>query len=164
MAKIVIILRGCSGSGKSTYARRVKTKLTHIFGASVSVCSADDYFCKTGTYAYDRAKINKAHEECQDKARKAFNHGIDYILVDNTNVSRSDLKPYIELAKEFEYNVVEKVFGLDTDTSTLAARNQHGVPREKVELMARKLADSIRNVEGQTVKKANGILTVRIKR
>lgn len=164
MAKRLIVLRGAPGSGKSTYANQIKSKLKGIFGVSVSICSADQFFMKSGTYQYDRAKISRAHEECQENARKAMNHGIEYVLLDNTNVSRSDFKPYIELAKEFEYEVIEKIFGLGVDYEVLAKRNVHNVPASKVESMARKLADSVRNVEGQTVKKVNGILTVKIKR
>jgi predicted kinase len=160
----LIISRGCPGSGKTTYARRIKAKFKGIYGISVSICSADDYFIKNGTYSYDRTKIGRAHEYCRDQARKAMNHGAYYIVFDNTNIARDEFKTYIELAKEFEYQTIEKVFGLDIAIEELAARNLHGVPKEKVELMARKLADSIRNVEGQTVKKANGIMTIRIKR
>lgn len=162
--KRLIVLRGCPGSGKSTYAQRIKSKLKDLFGVSVVICSADDYFTKSGSYIFDQSKLNKAHEECREQTKRAMRNGIECVIVDNTNTTRRDLKPYIELAKEFEYDVVEKIFGLDIDVSELHVRNQHGVPREKIELMARKLADSVRNVEGQTIKKVNGILTVKIKR
>jgi predicted kinase len=162
--KRLLILRSAPGGGKSTYANRVKAKMRGLFGASVCIASADSYFIKNGTYRYDRAKIGKAHEECRKQAHQAFLRDIPYILVDNTNVQRSDFKDYVRMAQEFGYEIVEKVFGLDLDVTQLHARNQHGVPLDKVKLMDYKLRDSIRNVEGQTVKKVNGILTVRIKR
>lgn len=160
----LIILRGVPGSFKSTYAQRVKAKMKGIYGISVAVVSADHYFTKNGIYTYDRAKIGKAHEDCRDKARKAMLHGAPYVMIDNCNVKRADFAEYIRLAKEFGYQIIEKVFGLDLSIDELHARNQHNVPRNKIELMAQKLEDSVRNVEGQTIKKVNGILTVEIKR
>jgi predicted kinase len=162
--KRLLILRSAPGGGKSTYAKRLKAKLKGIYGLSAAICSADDYFIKNGTYRFDRFKLSRAHEECHKQAHQAFLHDIPYILIDNTNVSRSDFKDYVRMAQEFGYEIVEKVFGLDLDAEQLHARNQHGVPLETVAKMKAKLVDSIRNVEGQTVKKVNGILTVRIKR
>jgi predicted kinase len=162
--KKLIICRGSPGSGKSTYARRVKAKMLGVFGLSCTVASADDYFVKNGIYTFDRTKLSKAHEYCRDQVHKAMIHNSEYILLDNTNISRPEFKPYIELAKEFGYQTIEKVFGLDATVDELVKRGTHNVPREKVELMARKLVDSVRNVEGQTVHKVNDIMTIRIKR
>lgn len=164
MTKKCIVLRGCPGSGKSTYANRIKSKFKNIYGVSVAICSADNYFIKNGTYFYDRTKLSRAHENCQNQARKAALHDMPYILIDNTSIMRSDFAYYIRLAKEFDYQIIEKVFGLDLSPSELFARNCHGVPIEKIKLMSQKLADSIRNVEGQIVKKANKIMTIIIKR
>jgi predicted kinase len=160
----LIILRSAPGGGKSTYARRVKAKMKGLYGISVAVCSADDYFVKNGTYTFDRTKLGRAHEYCREQAHKAMIHNAPYVLLDNTNVKRNDFSEYIRMAQEFGYQTIEKIFGLDATLDELVKRGTHNVPREKVELMARKLVDSIRNVEGQTVKKANGILTVEIKR
>ena len=162
--KKLIICRGSPGSGKSTYARRVKAKMLGMFGLSCTVASADDYFVKNGIYTFDRTKLSKAHEYCRDQVHKAMIHNTPYVLVDNTNIRRNDFSEYIRMAQEFGYQTIEKVFGLDATVDELVKRGTHNVPREKVELMSRKLIDSVRNVEGQTVKKAMGILTVEIKR
>ena len=163
MNKMLILLRGVSGAGKSTYAQRIRAKLKGLCGLTCIVCSADDYFMKTGEYKYDRSKIGKAHEECKRQARQAMNHDIPFVLVDNTNIVRAEFTDYIELAKEFGYITIEKIFGLDLNITELYARGRHGVPIDKVKITAQKLADSVRNVEGQTIHKVNGILTVRIK-
>jgi predicted kinase len=160
----LLLLRGAQGSGKSTYAKRVRAKLKGIFGVSAVICSADDFFLKTGTYRFDPRKLDRAHEECKKQAHQAFLHNIPYVLIDNTNVSRTHLQPYIRMAQEFGYEIVEKVLGLDLDATTLHARQVHGVPLAAIERAKQTLVESVRNVEGQTVKKVNGVLTVRIKR
>lgn len=145
MVKRLIILRGAPGSFKSTYADRIKAKLKGLFGISTVICSADSFFMKTGSYHYDRSKIGKAHEECQEFAKRACRDGVDVVVIDNTNITEREMKPYISLAAEFGYKVVKRVFGLHLSTDELFNRCIHRVPKEKIEIMQTKLRSSLRD-------------------
>ena len=50
--KKLILVRGCSGSGKTTFAGLL----------SEYVISADDYFTKNGEYKFDATKLHFAHQ------------------------------------------------------------------------------------------------------
>ena len=103
--KNVIILRGVSGSGKSSFAKLISNAV---------VCTADDYFMdENGNYNFDPTKIGKAHEECQKKFLDAFkNPDVINVVVANTNTKPSDYKFYEDVAKtagiKVFYVVVEK--------------------------------------------------------
>lgn len=135
---------GCPGSGKSTYARRVMEKLNGIFGYRVVKCSADDYFLdKDGKYNFNRDKLSNAHGYCKDQARKAMRSGNDLVIIDNTSTTWKERKPYHEMAKEWDYRIVERRIG-GTDEASIklyAQRNLHNVPEESI----RKMAERIRN-------------------
>ena len=71
---VVVIMRGISGSGKSTAVRRLRKALAASSGGGYDVdddgwfvvCSADDFFVdrETGQYAFDRALLPDAHAAC----------------------------------------------------------------------------------------------------
>lgn len=63
MKKILYILRGVSGCGKTTAAK--------VICSEEFFCSADDYFYKIGNgeYAFDAKKLGAAHMYCQNKLK-----------------------------------------------------------------------------------------------
>lgn len=60
--KTIILMRGVPGCGKTFIVGRLKDSLN-----TSAVCSADDYFVRSGTYRFDRSKIKEAHEWCHQK-------------------------------------------------------------------------------------------------
>jgi uridine kinase len=92
--KKIIILRGVSGSGKSTAAK--------LFGGNVEICCADDFFTsEDGEYNFTPSRLSDAHEYCRDKFMKALsNEEIDTIVVANTNSREQEFSFYDEKAKE----------------------------------------------------------------
>ena len=90
----VIIMRGISGSGKSTYAKQLSKEYDAV------ICSADDYFNKTGNYIFDRNKLKEAHGECLLKADGNLQEGRS-VIIDNTNVKKWEYQKYIELANKY---------------------------------------------------------------
>jgi tRNA uridine 5-carbamoylmethylation protein Kti12 len=143
--------RGLPGSGKSFRTRRLVEQFM-ANGLSVVVASSDDYFvcpcCKAYSWYADR--LVDAHGWAQRKFESACAAGVDRVVVDNTNVSAQECRPYVQAAVGRGYEVVflepETPWAFDLDE--LARKNTHRVPREALEQMLR------RWVPDMTVRKA----------
>ncbi len=124
MEKVVIIIRGLQGSGKSTVAKLFDTK---------AICSADDYFMRGGVYEWYGMGLPKAHQWCIRKCRRFMKKQAPRIVIDNTAVKARDLRPYYDLAEDFGYIVhsiiVENRHG---------GINSHGVPEDTIERLRQK--------------------------
>ena len=121
MDKVLYIVRGVPGSGKSTFAKQLTS----------NVFEADQYFLDSeGNYTFDFTKIKDAHKDCQDNVRSAMQSSISKIAVSNTFTQEWEMKVYFDLAKEFGY----KVFSLVVENRH-GGTNVHNVPEDKVELM-----------------------------
>ncbi|XP_044297560.1 uncharacterized protein LOC123029082 isoform X2 [Varanus komodoensis] len=128
--KLLLILRGLPGSGKTT--------LSHILlGQSRDgiVFSTDDYFRQNnGCWSYNVCQLGAAHDWNQKRAKQAMDQGRSPIIIDNTNTQAWEMKPYVEAALEKGYRVEFR----EPDTwwkfnpEELEKRNQHGVIREKI--------------------------------
>jgi predicted kinase len=130
--KILILCRGASGSGKSTLAKQLSK-------GGVSLAS-DEFFMVDGKYEYDPEAIGYAHNWNKRRAEKAMQQGISPIVIDNTNVQFWEMKPYVELAQKYNYQVKfeEPNTPWKFDAEELAKRNKHGVPKDVIEKMIQK--------------------------
>jgi predicted kinase len=120
--KILKLIRGLPGSGKSTLAE----DLFQCFSLEEIPCrwvEADMYFIKDGTYQYDKTLLSAAHRWCQDEARKAMENEIDVVLVSNTFTQKWEAEPYLEMAKQYGYNV--QVIALSAEFGSI-----HSIPEE----------------------------------
>jgi predicted kinase len=125
MKKILYLLRGVPGSGKSTVAQNIGG--THF--------ETDKYFMVDGEYKFDPTKLKQYHQMCQDEVNLAMiqNHTAhfnDVIVVSNTFTQEWEMKPYFDLAKTYGY----QVFSLIVENRH-GGLNQHGVPEDKVQIM-----------------------------
>ena len=121
MEKILYVVRGCSGSGKSTFAKTLGGQ--HY--------EADMYFIdEEGNYNFDGSKIKDAHKWCQSFVETDMVLEYPKIVVSNTFTQEWEMEPYFKLAKEYGYTVftilVENRHG---------GVNQHGVPEDKLQMM-----------------------------
>ena len=118
MKKSVVIIRGVSGSGKTTFARLIQDNYTEI-------CCADDYFeDEEGNYNFDASKLNQAHEFCREQFKKACrNDLISKIIVANTNTSNWEFEWYEKTAKDFRFDVFHVVI-----ENRHGCEDIHGVP------------------------------------
>ena len=108
MKKKVFIMRGISGSGKSTMVKKIvkeelkllteerKTDIEDLIEENlVVICSADDFFMKNGNYEFDIEKISEAHDFCLRKYIDAiFGASIQIVFVDNTHTELWEYIPY----------------------------------------------------------------------
>ena len=122
MEKILYIVRGIPGSGKSTFAKTLGGQ--HY--------EADMYFIDptTGEYKFDGTKIKNAHAWCLDRVKTDMTAARDKIVVSNTFTQEWEIEPYFELAKEFGY----KVFSIVVENRHDGI-NVHNVPEDKIEQM-----------------------------
>ena len=123
--KVLYIVRGVPGSGKSTFAKR-------LVGDDFLVCEADKYFVdkETGEYNFDLTKIKDAHQWCQGFVKTDMVLEYPKIVVSNTFTQEWEMQPYIDMAKEHNYMVftiiVENVHG---------GKNIHNVPDDRIKQM-----------------------------
>ncbi|NWI39992.1 N42L2 protein, partial [Picathartes gymnocephalus] len=98
--KLLLILRGLPGSGKSTLSRV-------LLGQSCDgiVLSTDDYFRQQYGYTYNAARLGDAHEWNRKRAKQAMEQGKSPVIIDNTNTQAWEMKPYVEVALEKGYRV-----------------------------------------------------------
>jgi predicted kinase len=135
MEKNVIILRGVSGSGKTTFASMLAR---HNSGAVV--VTADDYFTDSdGVYNFDASKLGAAHSQCYNRFNDAlYNPAVNTVIVANTNTSPRDFKNYVDAAESYgatvTYVVLENRHG-NTDV--------HSVPDAVKERQCNNLKNSL---------------------
>jgi predicted kinase len=129
MNKILYLVRGLPGAGKST--------LAHLI--SENVCEADLYFMKTGEYQFDMNKLALAHQWCRGRCESLMIDNVSTIVVSNTLTSEKELQPYTELAEQYRYGIV-----------SLVVENRHGnksihnVPDDTLDKMEARLKSSIK--------------------
>ncbi len=126
----VVILRGCSGSGKSTY---IQKNFPNAY-----ICSADHFFTgNDGIYRFDPMLLGEAHRYCYRKFLLAITDKElsrpKIIVVDNTNTQIFEFYGYVQLA--WAYNIPVEIIRMNTPIDIAAARNLHGVPFKKVKSM-----------------------------
>eukprot|EP00397_Hematodinium_sp_SG-2012_P000611 GEMP01000612.1.p1 GENE.GEMP01000612.1~~GEMP01000612.1.p1 ORF type:complete len:1893 (+),score=526.37 GEMP01000612.1:201-5879(+) len=99
-ARVVVIMRGFPGCGKSGVARSLHQQC-RANGTGSIICSADDFWTSA-----EPDDIARAHDEC----RALFNEHIELntplIIVDNTNVRKKAYQFYADTAEQSGYTVV----------------------------------------------------------
>lgn len=144
--KRVVILRGPTGSGKSSLIKE--------YYPNATVISSDDFFMQledmngcvdepeafmsepTFEYKFEVAKLSEAHATTVRLFTNALKRGDELIVVDNTNIKLWQFAHYISIAELAGYNVkVVSLMGFSIEDIKLCARrNAHGVP---IDIVAR---------------------------
>lgn len=135
MKPVLIILRGVSGSGKSTFAEwlvknlviRSTVKNYYHYDLETKKFEADQWFIDNDE-PWNPRYLSTAHEWCMAEVRKSLQDG--YItIVSNTTTTKKELDPYIKIATDLGI----QCFVLVTDGDY---ENVHDVPDKKVRQQA----------------------------
>ena len=135
--KLLILIRGIPGSGKSNLAyifleeHELACNSQECRSSRIAHFEADMWFSKSGKYQFDPSKLPEAHEWCQEQTENAMLEGVDTIIVSNSFIKRWELDFYISAANHNGYKVQEIIVKADFG-------NIHGVPLEKVEQMTKR--------------------------
>ena len=138
MQRVLIIVRGLPGAGKSTAALS--------FG--VPVREADKFdglytFHENGSVQFHGMEtvdgtlmIQNAHNWCQSCIREDLAGDEPVAVVANTFVQGWEFTPYLEMAREAGARIVViDCYDGGMDDATLATRNVHGVPEVAIARM-----------------------------
>ena len=112
----VVLIRGLPGSGKLTLAKAMDG-YEHI--------EADMFLEIDGEYVFDASKVKAAHDWCVASVKQALMQGKN-VVVSNTFVKIWEMQRYVDLG--FPFRVIE---------AKATWPNIHGVPDDKVEMMAK---------------------------
>lgn len=125
----VMILRGASGSGKSTYAKGI----AKASNGTAAIVSADSFFMVGDFYQFDPSKLAQAHGEClREFVGLLTSPWIETIIVDNTNTTIVEMAPYYALASAYGAALVE-IVTLEAPSEVCKMRNVHSVPDFAIE-------------------------------
>lgn len=116
----LVFLRGCPGSGKTTFAQTV-------FSTYQNIC-ADDYFMVNGEYQFDVTKLTEAHADCQRRVAQSLAEGKDTV-VSNTFCKLWELQVYLD-------KYTEDKFDITIIKLTSRFQNVHSVPNTVVSSFA----------------------------
>ena len=127
--QILIIVRGIPGSGKSTFAKEI----VKMFPDDSVYWESDMFFMHNGVYCWKPNKVNLAHRWCQQKVEKSFD-AVDIVVVSNTFTTESEMKSYLDFAKEN---------GISVQIVRMENRfeNEHGVAKATLEKMKARFVD-----------------------
>ena len=121
MNKVLYIVRGIPGSGKTTFAQSL----------GCPVFEADMFFVnKQGVYNFDGSKIKDAHTWCQEMVEDEMFNQHEKVAVSNTFTQEWEMKTYYDMAKTYGYTVFSVIV-----ENRHGGENLHGVPEDKVEIM-----------------------------
>lgn len=136
----LIVLRGISGSGKSTKAKS-------MVGNGV-IHSTDDVIEAGGDYneffakmiaSGDFSDLSRAHSTNKKNAIRSIESGVSPVIIDNTNIKQNEPKEIVVAALKLglaDNNIKFVDIGAaGLVAEELAKRNSHGVPLEKIEQM-----------------------------
>lgn len=152
--KIIYIMRGCPGSGKSTKAKSLVTE--GIIHSTDNVIEKNyDYneFFKEMNETGNFKLLSEVHEINLNESKISMDNGISPIVIDNTNLRPSEPKKYVEYALSIGYDE-KNIIIVDIGTGgltpeELSNRNTHSVPLDRIE----KMVETHKNVGELTIKK-----------
>lgn len=111
--KLLTIIRGASGSGKSHLARGLRRYNIRESGITSSTICADDFMLdENEEYKFEKDRLPEVHRLCLERVREEMLHETSNIILHNTSTKRWEYAVYLNLARELGYDVqVVDVYG-----------------------------------------------------
>lgn len=131
--KNVIIIRGASSSGKSTFAGLISNPCVII--------TADDYFYnEAGEYKFDASQLGIAHGMCRYDFNTAIKDpNIVNIVIANTNTKKKEWEYYSNKAEELGHRVFYIILEKRHENT-----NSHQVPLDVITRQANSIKENIK--------------------
>lgn len=134
--KILILMRGLPGSGKSQLCNQLITHLDldpkdHIF-------SADAYFVDNfGNYQFNPSLLSLAHEDCRKRTEAALKQRVNPVVVDNTNIKiwEMEIPCRMAIANGYQVRILEPKNYWSLSPYSCANKNVHSVPLDTIKQM-----------------------------
>lgn len=130
--KKLLIVRGTSGSGKSTFVE-------DLVSDDIDWCEADWYFGSFDNYKFDPTKLKNAHSWCKSQIEEHMKNGSEKVVVSNTFTTEWEMKPYLDLAEKYGYTVFTVIVEKRHENKDI-----HNVPIETRQKQAERLSKSIK--------------------
>jgi NEDD4-binding protein 2 len=131
--KLLIIMRGVPGSGKSFLAKSLAGKL------GGKVFSTDKILTNSEHYLWSSEMVFEGHRINEELVKHSMSLKEKVIIVDNTNLMPTQTQPYITLSKQFGYAV--EVHEPNTpwryNVQLLLKHGTHPVPEEVITHMVK---------------------------
>jgi len=132
----LILIRGASGTGKSTIANhlRLKHNLCSSNNRELSSFHETDEFWadRQGIYHFRLNKLKDAHKWNQLQTERSMLHGVPLVIVANTFIAHWEMEAYLELAEIYDYEVEIIRTPGPWDPDVLFGRNEHDVPLDVI--------------------------------
>ena len=135
--KILVILRGISGSGKSTTSKNIPGIVPENIFSSDDLISTNDEeyiaFFEKMKEQDNWTPLVAVQKNNLKRAVDAMKEGRTPIAIDNLGIRPWNSKRYVEAALKYGYEI--KIIDLGTGGKTpeeLAARNRHGLTLEEI--------------------------------
>ncbi len=137
-----LILRGITGSGKSTFAESLRNTSPH----TVTIHSTDFFFSRSGTYCFDRIRLPLYHKLNFDAFCRSLVEQTPVVVCDNTNSRIWEYERYVDAAVRHGYGVTILSFPHPTIEEALR-RTVHGVPGHAIKRMLERFEHDPRAIQ-----------------
>ncbi|XP_026811963.1 NEDD4-binding protein 2 [Rhopalosiphum maidis] len=145
--KVVVLMRGCQGSGKSYQANNILNLCYKNAKHDDFIFSADNFFINksNGKYKFNRHKLADAHNWAFQKFQKAIELEVTPVIIDNTNCEAWEMENYAKVAVNNGYwiEIVEPSTDWAWDAAELVKKNTHSISYDSIVFTLRRYEHNI---------------------
>lgn len=130
MERRLLLLIGCSGTGKSTYASKLDSSWVEINRDNIraDIFLGGNIINMWSRYRHTKQNESIVNERVEIIFHKAILEGKN-ICISDTNLNIKTRQYWIEIAEKYKYTYSEKIFGLDITVDELLKRDKKRVDK-----------------------------------
>lgn len=101
--KVMVLVIGLPGAKD-----KLAADITHRYGVTNALVSADDWFVgeNTGKYFFRGEEVQNSHVFSRKCAMSHMKTNIPLVIINNTNLKTADRAPYFAMANKYGYHVM----------------------------------------------------------